>query len=64
VFSDIVYNLNGLVDYKTLKLSDVDLIFITTKASGMQFKTKLNPERQIIRFQFLEVFVRLAIEKF
>jgi hypothetical protein len=45
VFSDIVYNLNGLVDYKTLKLSDVDLIFITTKASGMQFKTKLNPER-------------------
>lgn len=34
VFSDIIYNCCNMVDYKTLKLSDVDLEFITTKASG------------------------------
>lgn len=51
VFSDVIFNCGTLVDYKTLKLSDVDLEFITTKASGLQqFKTRTNPERQIIRF--------------
>jgi hypothetical protein len=34
VFSDIIYNCNNLVDYKSLKLSEVDLEFIATKATG------------------------------
>jgi hypothetical protein len=50
VFSDIIFNCKDMIDYKTLKLSDVDLEFITTKASGSQFKVKTNPDRQIIRF--------------
>ena len=40
-----------MIDYKTLKLSDVDLEFITTKASSSQIKGgRTNPERQLIRF--------------
>jgi len=62
VFSDIIYNCAGLLDSKNVKLSDVDLEFISTKA-GNQFKTRQNPDRQLIRFQFLEIFVRLSIDK-
>lgn len=64
VFSDTVFNCKGLVDYTTLKQSDVDLEFIATKASGMNIKWDTNPERQLIRYQFLEIFVRLAISKY
>ncbi len=63
VFSEIVYNCPSLIDSKHVKLSDVDLEFISTKA-GTAHKTKNNPDRQIIRFQFLELFVRLALDKY
>jgi NLR family CARD domain-containing protein 3 len=53
-----------VIDYKTIKLSDVDLHFVSTLASGLQYKTRTNPERQLIRFQFLEILVRLAIDKY
>jgi NLR family CARD domain-containing protein 3 len=62
-FSDIIYNLQ-VIDYRTLKLSDVDLIFVSTLASGATYKSRMNPDRQLIRFQFLEILVRLAIEKY
>lgn len=64
VFSDTVYNCKGLVDYVSLKQSDVDLEFIATKASGNQVKWDTNPDRQLIRFQFLEIFSRLGISKY
>ena len=63
IFNDIIYNLN-VIDYRTLKSTDVDLTFIATNASGQIYKTRMNPERQLIRFQFLEIMVRLAIEKY
>ncbi|CDW87404.1 UNKNOWN [Stylonychia lemnae] len=63
VFSDIIYNCPSMLDSKLLKLSDVDLEFISTKA-GNQFRGRMNPDRQLIRFQFLEIFVRLAIDKY
>jgi NLR family CARD domain-containing protein 3 len=53
-----------VIDYRTLKLSDVDLLFVSTLASGATYKSRMNPDRQLIRFQFLEILVRLAIEKF
>jgi hypothetical protein len=64
VFSECIYNCKGLVDYITLKQSDVDLEFIATKASANQLKSETNPDRQLIRFQFLEIFARLAISKY
>jgi hypothetical protein len=53
-----------MVDGKLLKLADIGLEFITTKASSNHIKGKTNPDRQLIRFQFLEIFVRLGLSKF
>jgi hypothetical protein len=64
LFNYICFNCNGMVDQRSLKLSDVGLEFITTKAASMNMRTRLNPERQLIRYQFMEIFVRLAIVKF
>jgi hypothetical protein len=49
VFNEIISNCEGLVDQKTLKLSDVDLEFVATKA-GSKNGGPRNPERQLIRY--------------
>ena len=57
-------NCKGLLDYQTLKHSDIDLEFIAEKASGHAIAWPTNPERQLIRYQFMEICVRLAIAKY
>ena len=64
VLTDLMLHCNEFVDYRLTKLSDVDLAFIATNATGnKQFPFRadiiLNPERQIIRYQFFEVLMRL-----
>ena len=61
VLNDIV-NKSNIVDGNNLKLSDVDFEFIATKA-GIKNVT-LNPERWLVRYQFMEVFVRIALHKY
>eukprot|EP00347_Sterkiella_histriomuscorum_P005610 403355936 len=63
VFTEMVSNCGDMIDQKTLKLSDLDLEFVATK-SGPKKSNPRNPERQLIRYQFMEVFVRLAGTKF
>jgi hypothetical protein len=62
VISDIVANCKGLVDNKTLNLSDIDLEFVATN-SGSKNNPR-NPERQLVRYQLMEYFVRIAKTKF
>jgi hypothetical protein len=64
VFSETVINCKGLLDYQTLKQCDIDIEFIAEKASGHSIAWPTNPERQLIRYQFMEIFVRLAIAKY
>ena len=69
LLSELLLRCGDFVDYKYIKLSDVDLAFIATNASGSKkfpFRTDevINPERQLIRYQFLEVLLRLALERF
>lgn len=45
-----------------MKLNDIDFEFIVTKAGSK--KSELNPERWLVRFQFLEVFIRIALHKY
>lgn len=52
-----------MVDGKYLKLSDIDLEFVACKANP-PFRGKLNPERQLIRYQFMEMWVRIAVQKY
>ncbi|CAI2387670.1 unnamed protein product [Moneuplotes crassus] len=61
VFNEII-NLTDIVDGKDLKLSDIDLEFIATKAGNK--KKLLNPERWLVRYQLMEVLVRIAIHKY
>ena len=69
ILTDIMLRCNEFVDYKYTKLSDVDLAFIATNAVGAKnfpFRPEIciNPERQIIRYQFFEILIRLAVERF
>ena len=61
-FGDIMQRMDGMVDGKTLKLADLDLDFIATKASGFQHKR--NPERALVRHNWLEIFFRTCQTKF
>ena len=54
--------MDGMVDGKTLKLSDLDLEFIATKAQNIQ--NKQNPERALVRHNWIEIFVRLCQTKY
>lgn len=45
-----------------MKLADLDLEFISTNANGKQ--SKRNPERMLVRHNWMEIFVRLAITRF
>jgi hypothetical protein len=48
IFSELISNCEGLVDHKTLKLSDLDLEFVSTKAGNKKGNPR-DPERQIVR---------------
>jgi hypothetical protein len=62
VFTEIISNCPGLLDSKNMKLADLDIEFTSTNASSD--KSKQNPDRQLVRFQFLEIFIRLALQKY
>jgi NLR family CARD domain-containing protein 3 len=62
VFSETILKMEDMVDKKTLQLSDLDLEFIATKAQTAA--NKLNPERALVRHNWLEVFIRLCQTKY
>lgn len=45
-----------------MKLSDIDFEFIATKAGNKNMI--MNPERWLVRYQLMEVFVRIALHKY
>ena len=61
-FSDLCTQCN-LVDGVTLKLSDLDFQFKVTNYSEVKNHPR-NPANALIRFQIMEIFVRIAIDKF
>lgn len=62
-FTDFINTCN-MIDGKLLKLSDVDIKFIATLSSTDFKGNPRNPERAIIRYQLMEVLVRIAEEKY
>jgi hypothetical protein len=64
VFSEFVKETN-IVDDQLLKLSDVDLKFIACNASANKIrKSPMNPDKALVRYQFMEIVVRLAEDKY
>ena len=53
----------GVVDNRNLKLHSIDKNFIAVKSQGEKRHPR-NPEKALIRFQFLEILVRCAAEKY
>jgi NLR family CARD domain-containing protein 3 len=62
VINELVSDCHDLVDGQTLNLSDIDLEFVATNA-GIKNNPR-NPERQLVRYQLMEYFVRIAKTKF
>lgn len=58
----MVNNLTGFIDGKNFNLADLDLEFISTNANGKAGKR--NPERMLVRHNWMEIFVRLAVTRF
>jgi hypothetical protein len=53
-----------MLDQATLKTSDVDLHFISAYSASSIPKSKMNPDKCLVRFGFLEAVVRCARDKF
>lgn len=62
LFNEIINSITPSIIDNNLTISAIDLEFITTMSGNKS--GKLNPTRDLIRFQFLEIFVRLAIHKY
>ena len=50
------------IDGKNFNLSDLDLEFISTNANGKT--SKRNPERMLVRHNWMEIFVRISVTRF
>jgi hypothetical protein len=61
-FTDVVNQLAGFIDGKNINLADLDLEFISTNAGGKAGPR--NPQNKLVRHNWLEVFVRLAVTRF
>jgi len=55
---------SGIIDGKVLKLSDFDRIFIATYTKSDKEKNHRNPDRALVRYQFLEGLLRIAEQKY
>ena len=57
-------NCMNLLDHRTIKVADIDIELIACNSKQDKRKNELNPDKQLVRFQFLEMLVRLAIDKY
>lgn len=62
VLTEMVRDCPGLIDGKTLNMTDLDICIIA--CNGGVKKNPLNPLQAIVRHQMLEVLVRLSIDKY
>ena len=52
----------GLVDGKEVRFAESDTIFLTVNKRNKP--TNLNPGIALVRYQFLEVLIRLALKRY
>ena len=59
-FMLLLQRCGDLVDQKTLNTADLGIAYIASKAADAKRASKLIPADQLIRYNFLEIFLRLA----
>lgn len=62
-FTDFCKN-SGILDYKLLRMADLDRLFITTYTKTDKVRNYRSPDHAIVRHQFSEILVRIAQEKY
>ena len=60
-YTDIVAKQLNLVDNKVVKYAESDTLFLTVNGNK---KTSLNPANALVRFQFLEILIRLGLKRY
>lgn len=53
-----------MIDNKTIKLADIDLQVIACNSKLDKKRLTLNPDRCLTRYQFLELLIRLSLDKY
>jgi len=53
-----------LLEGNKIKLSDIDRLFITTNYNPNESTADNNPLKSLVRYEFIEILVRLAHEKY
>ena len=61
VYTELLRENLGLVDGETLKLNEIDMLFIVVNSIR---KGEYNPANGLVRYQFLEILMRIAFKKF
>jgi hypothetical protein len=56
--TEMISNCNNFIDRETFMLNDVD--FNVIACNGGMKATKLNPDKALVRFQILEMIVRMS----
>ena len=62
LFNEIINSIQPSIIDSNLTITAIDLEFITAVSASKA--GKFNPSRDLVRYQFLEIFVRLAIHKY
>lgn len=62
MFNELINSISPPIFDSNLTIAVIDLEFITAMSGNKG--GKFNPQRDIIRYQFLEIFVRLALKKY
>ena len=61
-YTEMISSCGDFIDGRTFKMSDLDLEFVATNAGSKA--NPRNPDRQLVRYQLMEVLVRLSMDKF
>lgn len=63
VFSDMMNQCNA-VDSQYVMLSDIDIEMVASNAGKNKMANPRNPERGLVRYQMIEMIVRIAVRKY
>ena len=61
-YTEMISSCGDFIDGRTFKMSDLDLEFVATNAGSKA--NPRNPDRQLVRYQLMEVLVRHSMDKF
>jgi NLR family CARD domain-containing protein 3 len=64
VFREFMTQTLCITDKTHLKPDDVDRLFIGVNAGQHQKKGSMNPDKALVRFEFLEILLRCALKKY